>query len=1117
MKRRSHYILFLSSLLVAALSVVLMFRINVNNDMSKYLPDDSQMKIGLDTMSVEFGSISQLSGSNVHVMFEGLRPNEISGIKTLLSGYPDVYGVTYRYSLDSTATLFDLDVPNDVNQKNLGKQISNRFGGNCVVETSQDGATPPMSVMIIAGIMIMLVLIVMAQSWFEPIVILLTAGVAIILNVGTNALLPSVSVTTNFIGPILQAVLSLDYCIVLLNRYRQEQKENMDRNSAVIAANNAMKRAWPSIISSAFTTIVGLLMLCFMRLKIGTDMGVVLAKGVVFSLICTFTVMPSLMMLFRRTINKTAKPAYIPPTDRFARFVARHKAPMAIGAVLLFVGSWYFSQQTKIFYSEKGQSKIEEVFPSSNPFVILYQTKDEGVIADLANDLMDENGVQTVVSYPTLMSQPMTPDKMAEHVRSFLTDFKDMMPEGTQIPPEMVEMINPEMVQIVYYLRSKDSTEAQLGFPDMARFLHSHIAPNPLFAGMLDEDMVSQIELLQSMLDVAPAEPEPEPAPVPEPVKPVPVDEPEDTIVLPRETIAPITVDPTKLTFEEDSLSVPQMEIDKIPVVPFFERLRIANASATTVEMHKLTDTVAIRLPLNVNEMSIFIGSTLFQTKFVYGYAPGGAKKLTPLQYVHLLADDLFKRPGLAGMVTEEQKRLLAQRAHLMDLANENASITPEELNILLKAFGVNDMTEEELWLIAYPPKKEEPKVALDPEQIDKQAIVSNMAVVQTSLFSTDTTRAAASMPVKEEPVKKRKRMTREDRKAALFTELAFSGKTWTPDQMSAKLNKLMELSSVRMDPITPTQMSLLYDYYFSVHSACDTVRIPFEQLVVYLCDTLAYDPRLVEMAPEEVLDQVRGAKAQMIDGLGRMRHDRYSICAIFSALPAESAETYAFTDRLFELANQYIPSDHYVIGRSVMYHDMKSRFGEETRTVSMLTILAIFLIVALTFRSIIVPIILVIAVMTAVYVNVVVAGLVSGQMLYLAYLIVQAILMGASIDYGILFANYYRESRKTMVPVDAVCAAYRGSIRTILTSGLIMVIGPGAMAMVVDDLMIKNIVGSLAVGAFMAVVLTLTVVPAVLVALDRWVVYGKKNRFSGEPIILQHIKEKKEKKGKKA
>ena len=225
----------------------MVFHVNVNADMTKYLPDDSQMKSGLEIITSEFGSSAQMSGADVHVMFEGLRPNEIPGIRTLLDGYPEVNGVSYRYSADSTYTLFDLDVPKSMDQKALGKQISTRFGGNCIVETSQDGATPPVSVIIIAAVMIMLVLFVMAQSWFEPIVILMTAGLAIVLNMGTNALLPSVSITTNFIGSILQAVLSLDYCIVLLNRYRQEQDEHTDRRTAVIAANRAIKKAAPSI------------------------------------------------------------------------------------------------------------------------------------------------------------------------------------------------------------------------------------------------------------------------------------------------------------------------------------------------------------------------------------------------------------------------------------------------------------------------------------------------------------------------------------------------------------------------------------------------------------------------------------------------------------------------------------------------------------------------------------------------------------------------------------------------------------------------------------------------------------------------------------------------------
>ena len=1084
----------------------MMFHVNVNADMTKYLPDDSQMKSGLEIILSEFGSSAQMSGADVHVMFEGVRPNEVPGIRTLLEGYPDVNGVSYRYAKDSTHTVFDLDVPKSVDQKALGKQISTRFGGNCVVETSQDGATPPVSVIIIAAVMIMLVLFLMAQSWFEPVVILFTAGLAILLNMGTNAFLPSVSITTNFIGSILQAVLSLDYCVVLLNRYRQEQDEHTDRRTAGIAANRALKKAAPSILSSALTTVVGLLMLCFMRLKIGADMGIVLAKGVLCSLLCTFTAMPALMLLFRRIINATAKRAYVPPTDGMARFISRHKLPMAIGAVLLFFGSWYLSSQTTIFFSAESESKIEKIFPSPNPFVLVYDTQDEDSVYQLVNTLMEQPGIQSVISYPTLMSQRLTPTEMAAHVRSLLTDFKDFMPEGTTVPPEMLDMLNPEMVRLLYYMHSKDSTEQRMAFPDMARFLHTHVATNPLFSQYLDEEMKAQIELLQSMLDVpgeeektAKEEQRTSRKPKMQNTPSAPIEE--DTVIPARETISPIIAAPAPLMLAEDTLAVPEMEIKHIAIVPFIERLNATRTSAVSVEMRKLTDTAAIRLPMSVREMSNYIGSTYIQTQLVYGYAPGSTKKLTPLQYVHLLVDDLFQRKGLAGMISEEQRTLLSQRAYLMDLADHNASLTPNDLNILLHAFGIDEFTDDELMAIAYPPEEKKPAVAKQPSELDTEQIIQSIADMQRSLHSTDTARATVvASSAEEKPAVKHKGPSRADLQAELFTELMFGGKTYTPEQMATKLARLMKLSDVKADPVTPAQMSLLYDYFGSVNSNSDSIRLGFEQLVVYLCDTLVYDPRLADILPDSIGQQATTIKTQLKDGLGQLRKDDHSLLVVLSSLPKESEETYAFVDTLTAVADASLPHEHYYVGESVMYAEMRGGFDHEMGVVTLLTILSIFLIVAITFRSVIVPTILVVSVMTAVYVNVVVAGWVSGQMLYLAYLIAQAILMGATIDYGILFANYYRENRKSMLPVDAVCVAYRNSLRTILTSGLIMVIGPGAMALFVDDLMISSIVGCIAVGAFMAIVMTLTVVPAVLVALDRWVVYGKKNRFTGEP-----------------
>ena len=1125
MKRQFHYIFFACTIALTVICGILMTRVNVNADMTKYLPDDSQMKRGLDIVSSVFGDAAQVSGSDVHIMFDSISPAEISGMCTLLKAYPDVNDVTYRYSADSAHIVFDLAVPKTINQKALGKQIAKRFGGNCVVETSQDGATPPISVMIIAAVLVMIVLFMMAQSWFEPVVILLTMGIAVVLNMGTNALLPSVSITTNFIGSILQAVLSLDYCIILLNRYRQEQNEHTDRQTAVFAANRAVKKAAPSVLSSALTTIVGLLMLCFMRLKIGADMGIVLAKGVACSLICTFTVMPSLMLLFRRVINKTAKRVYVPSTDKLARFVTSHKIPMMIGAVMLFFASWYFSQRTTIFFSANAESKIEEVFPSPNPMLVIYDTQDEASIPALADSLMALPSVQTIISYPTLLGQQLTPAEMTHHISSLATLMADQMPEGVSLAsPEVKAILTPEMMQIAYFMRATQGQEQKMTFPDLARFMHSHIASNPLFASYLDDDMRKQIALLQSMLDM-PAAPSSPTEPIvsasaeqslnPNSLNPnsLNANSLNDTSNIQHQTsdIQHQTSDTLHLTSNiqhptPDTLhptSNIQHQTSTIPLIPFIEQLNIDHTSSLTIEMQKLTDTAAIRLPMSVDEMAFFIGSTPTQTRLVYGYA-SGKKKLTPLQYVHLLTDDLFNRPGLQGLISLEQRNKLTLRTQLMDLANANASLSPAEMNTLLGSFGMDGFSEDQLLaMIAEPASSILDTVHPTPDTVHSTpstTLDSELSTLDYELSgegrgeASDTVHPTSNIV---HPTSNIQHPTPADLQAELFIELVFGGKEYTPAQMASKLSRLMKLSGVKSAPVTADQMSLLYTYYGSVHSACDTMRLGLDQLLTYVCDTLIYDTRLADMVPNSAREQVAGVKKQVIGGMGQLRQPSHSLFVVLTSLPVESAQTYAFVDTLMSKADAQLVHDHYYLGESVMYSEMKAGFGHEMNVITLLTVLAIFLIVALTFRSLIVPTILVVTVMTAFYVNVVMAGLISGQVLYLAYLIVQAILMGATIDYGILFANYYRENRKTMPQYEAVSAAYRGSIRTILTSGIIMVIAPGVMAALIDDLMISNIVRSLAIGAFMAVLLILTVVPAVLVALDRLVVYGKKNRFS--------------------
>ena len=1163
MKRQFHYIFFACTIALTVICGILMTRVNVNADMTKYLPDDSQMKYGLDIVTNEFGASAQMVGADVHIMFDSISPAEIEGMCALLAAYPDVDKVAYRYSADSAHTVFDLTVAKKVNQKALGKQISNRFGGNCVVETSQDGATPPMSVMVIAAVLIMLVLFLMAQSWFEPVVILISTGVAIVLNMGTNALLPSVSITTNFIGSMLQAVLSLDYCIILLNRYRQEQNEHTDRVTAGIALNKAVKASSSSILSSALTTVVGLLMLCFMRLKIGADMGIVLAKGVVCSLVCTFTVMPSLMLLFRRVINKTQKRVFVPNTAGLARFVTSHKVSMAIGAVLLFFGSWYFSRQTTIFFSAEAESQIERIFPAPNPIVLVYDTQDERALVPLVDSLVQDSNVQMVLSYPTLLSHPRTPEQTIKHIQSLIPLMASQMPASATAqaapflqPSAMDEM--GSMVNMLYFMRANHGLETTMTFPDLARFLHTHCVNNPLMASFIDDDMRQQVELLQSMLlteetpdtlnrtsYIVHCTSDTTPSPSGEGQEEASLNTNSlnanslnDTSDIQHQTSdtppSPSGEGQGEASLNPNSLNANSLNANSLndtsniqhqtsniihptspstPLISFVERLNTTHTSALTIEMQKLTDTAAIRLPMSINEMAFFIGSTPTQTRLVYGYAPG-RKKLSPLEYVHLLTDDLFKRPGLQGLISPEQRILLSNRARLMDLANVNASLSPAELNQLLQAFGITGFTDDQLLaMLAEPVSPALDTIHITPSTLHKTPSPSgegrgeaslNTNSLNTNSLNTNSLNANSlntnSLNDTSDIIHQTSNIvhpSRADLQAELFTELAFGGKHYTPAQMASKLSRLMKLSGVKSAPITAEQMSLLYMYYESVQHPCNSMRVGLDQLIAYVCDTLIADPRIAPMVPDSIRMQVKDVQNQLASGMGQLRKENHSLCVILTSLPPESKQTTAFVNSLSAQADAALAHDYYMLGESVMYVEMQAGFNHEMNVVTLLTILAIFLIVAITFRSVIVPTILVATVMTAVYVNVVVSGLVSGQMLYLAYLIVQAILMGATIDYGILFANYYRENRRTMTRRDAAAAAYKGSIRTILTSGLIMVIAPGVMAALIEDVMISNIVSCLAVGAFMAIVLILTVVPAVLVALDRLVVYGKKNRFS--------------------
>ena len=1070
-------------LALSAVCGILIPKVNVNSDMTRYLPDDSQMKQGLDIVTAEFGG-TQMTGPAVRLMFRDVASSRVQGITDTLSSFSQVKAVSHSFSEDGQYVLFELNVPNSVDQKLLGQEISSRFEDDIVVETSQDGNTPPASVMIIAAALILIILVAMAQSWLEPIIFLISTGLAVVMNIGTNALLPSVSITTNYIVAILQMVLSLDYSIVLMNRYRQEKT---GENSPVEAVNRAIKRAFPSIMSSAATTVVGLVMLVFMRLKIGMDMGVVLAKGVIFSLVCTFTVLPSLLMIFQKGVMNTGKKTFVLPTNRISRMVTRYKIPLACAAIVLFFFAFFQSKKTDISFSMERESEINSVFPQHNPFVVVYPTAAESSVPALADSLLKDGAVEGVYAYPTVMRRQYTSSEMAGQIQTMAAGFKEELPKELDS-----SMFTASMMSLVYHMKFEDDPSRQISFPELLGFIREHCVGNPMFDSVLDDDMREKLALLDMYAPAVEeeenvAETVVEEAPAPK--------APAQIASAPKAT-APDTPKPAAETAPAP-VAKPQ---SSVRLSSFLPRLAEAYPSTETAVLASLSDRTMNNTPMAAPAMSEFIGSTPTQTRMVYSFSKNKSKQMTPYEYVHFLYDDLFNRKALASFVSEDQKEGLRQRMNVMDLIQKDASLEFSELYSLLRDFGAASAGEARLRTLAFPSSgstaPEAPSavsrpdstsgtlVAELPQQKDSLASSAGNAV-SGNPAATDT--ASVNVQPLPKPVKPKKKSIEEQRQD-LFMDLMYSGRSYTARQMAGFFKRLGE-------PVGEDLISLLYVYYASVSEEDCHHTMNIEELVNFIGDDLLNDKRLSGYIDDEVRSHFNGFRKAFEEKISLLRREDHSLMLVLTKLPPESRETYDFVSRLSSVCEDCFGGESQLVGESVMYSEMKNGFGREMRLVTILTVLAIFLIVAVSFRSVIVPLILVMTVMTAVYVNVIFSGIFSGTMLYLAYLIVQSILMGATIDYGILYANYYKEYRKTMDVNDAITAAYRGFIRTIMTSGLIMVVAPGAMALLVDDVAISAIVGSLSIGAMVSVVLILLVVPAVLGAFDSLVV-RKKDRF---------------------
>lgn len=449
-------------LLMAVLAVgfgVLIPRVSVNTDMTKYLPSDSPMRQGTSVMEEQLGTDAE--ASTIRVMVDGFADDAVraavrddlaavDGVASVATGDWDAAGTDgsaaggpgssgaerARYvSGEHTLYVLTVDAGYDSDayakvEDAVSDMARTGIEGHATTWGSDNPSTAselPLWIVAVAIGLLAVILLAMCASWVEPVLFLLTIGMAVAINIGSTALQGEVSEVTFSIAAILQLVLSMDYSIILANRYRQERAAQRDAGTAgeegatVAAMKAALAHSFGAVASASLTTVVGLLMLLFMSFRIGADLGVVLAKGVAISLVCVLTVLPGLILAFDRWIEASAKPYLEPRLGGLARFEYRFRWALALLFVVVLAGSFVLQGRTVTAYTLSRDDPVGEVFAKDNQVVLVYPNADEKAAAAIASQLTSNPRVRSVQGYSTTIGEQLTVEEMTTALASLET------------------------------------------------------------------------------------------------------------------------------------------------------------------------------------------------------------------------------------------------------------------------------------------------------------------------------------------------------------------------------------------------------------------------------------------------------------------------------------------------------------------------------------------------------------------------------------------------------------------------------------------------------------------------------------------------------------------------
>ncbi len=1272
---KRHLILILF-IIFTIVSGILSTKVKINHDIAEYLPDTSETRIGMDIMEEEF---SETETSSLNIMFENLGNEEKQKIKNDLESTDGVESVDYddteNYNKENY-TLYVITV-DDKSDSELAKNVYNQilekykeytfYTSGGISETNK--SVLPIWIIILAVACALVILLIMCESYVEPFLFLTSILMAVVLNKGTNVIFSNVSHITDSIAAILQMALSMDYSIMLMNRYDQEKKTEKDK---VKAMKNALYKAFQAISSSSVTTIVGLLALVFMTFKIGKDLGFVLAKGVLFSLICIFFVLPDLILIFDKWISKTKKRSPNIKLGKLGSFSYKIRFIAVPIFLIVFITSFLLKGNLGIDYTDSQTDEIADVFSENNQIAVLYKNENEEQISKKLEELENEEKVDEVLAYGNTINEKLTYDKLKDKLKDLGSDvdiedyllkivyfdyfnpeknntitfkeFIDFIENEAYTNEKTNEKINDKTKKDItrlknfvveedinrkrtssdisnileidkskiediftYYLSKNNNTQITLN--DFINFMNKDVLTNEKYARKINSESRNKLNTLSKFTNKQTIQ------------KKITSSQMAKLFGIDNNTMNELykyyifvnDID-VKMTISEFSNfvlndvlknaeyanSFDDKTIQNIKLLSTYSNLNTINKQMNNkalsnlfgIEETKVNQILLLKYSTQKNEnkytilefiknvsdiksktqyldgidttnlekimsnaellndkteykateMSKMLGIDINQMYQLYNlidFTKGNISKwtATPNEFVKIILDN-SKVESIKNSIDEATFKQLKLLSDIMTYTINKKSFTYQEIS---KIIGVDNNNAKNIYTLYVSSKN---TTTLTPQQFVnfvlahknddmlKSKITNNtikdLNLVQTVMNSVINNKKYKSSELSSllsmdksntdllyglynsKYVNKNLKLSLKEFVNFILNDV-ITNKEYSSSFDNEKILKLNTVNGIMNNSLKNVEytsdeilaiisnlsnevekntVEVLYTYYGSDKQYNNEWQMTVEEFVTFLNENILQDDRFTDFIEEDMRNDITEAKTTIEDAKQLLIGNNYSRIVLNTKFSAESKETFDFIQKLKDMFGEEI-NDFYVVGDSTIAYEISQTFDNELNFMTIITMIAIFVVVAITFKSLIIPTILVLIIQTAVYLTMGILSIIGENVYFIAILIVQSILMGATIDYAILYTSYYLEHRKSEGIKQAIIDSYNKSIHTILTSSSILIIVTLIIANFASAIAAK-ICKTISEGTICSTILILTLLPAILAFCDKLIVKNK-------------------------